>query len=131
VAATGPKQRIWLALAACLIGIGVVAAQSTLFGLLTGRSVRLSELVEPITATLVAIPYLALALAGATQRRPWLIGLALTSSLWGYALFSGVRYQWNPDGSGADIGLGWLMLASPLIFTPVVLAVHAQRERTD
>ena len=122
-------SRGWLAIAAIAIGVGVVAADSALFTLLTLRPTGFAMDVEPVNAVIVAIPYFALALVGARTLLPWCVGLALTLLLWGYGLYSGVSYQWNPDGSGADIGLGLMMMASPFIFTPIVLCVHAARRR--
>jgi hypothetical protein len=120
----------WVLTAAALaIGVSVTATEQILFSLLTGRPLVFASDVEPVVALIAAIPYLALALVGARSLLPWIIGLTLTLSLWGYALYSGVRYQWNPDGTGADIGLGLIMLASPFVFTPIVLGVHAWQRR--
>ena len=121
--------RAWLMVIALSIGVGVVAAENILFTSLTGRPLVFASDVEPVTAVLVAIPYLGLALARARRLLPWIVGLALTLALWGYALYSGVSYQWNPDGSGANIGLGLMMLASPFIISPIVLGVHALQRR--
>lgn len=123
--------RVWLVIIALSIGVGVVAAKAALFTSLTGRPLVFSWDVAPVNALLVAIPYLGLALAGATRLLPWLIGLALTLSLWGYSLYSGVRYQWNPDGSGANIGLGLMMMVSPFIILPIVLGVDAVQRRAS
>ncbi len=122
--------RVWLVIIALSIGVGVVAAKAALFTSLTGRPLVFSGDVAPVNALLVAIPYIGLALAGATRLLPWIVGLALTLSLWGYALYSGVSYQWNP-GSGANIGLGLMMLVSPFIILPVVLGVHAVQRRAS
>ena len=122
-------SRWYLLVAALLIGIGVVAVQGILFSLLTGRPLTYSSDVEPVQATIAAIPYLALAIAGARRGRPWLVGLSLTLILWGSLLYDGVSAQWYPDGSGANIGLGLIMLASPLFITPIVLGVHAAQRR--
>lgn len=122
-------SRAWLTVIALSIGVGVVAADSILFSSLTGRPMVFASDVEPINAVLVAIPYLGLAFAGAKRLLPWIVGLAMTLSLWGYALYSGVSYQWNPDGSGANIGLGLMLLASPFVISPIVLGVYALQRR--
>ena len=125
----GRMSRRWLLLVALLIGVVVVAADDFLFSVLTGRPLSFASDVEPVNALVVAIPYLVLALAGARRVPPWAVGLALTLSLWGYGLYDGVSYQWHPDGSGADIGLGLIMLASPVFITAAVLAVHFVQRR--
>lgn len=86
------------------------------FSLLTGSPLDLADewagfLFQMLIA---AAPFAFLALAGIGDRLPWLVGLGLTLALWGYALFDDVSHQWHPDGSGANIGLGLVMLASPL-----------------
>ncbi len=73
--------RWWLVAAAAGIGAGVVAAESLVFTLLTGRPASFAMDVEPVNAALIAIPYLALAMAGATRLLPWMVGLVLTLSL--------------------------------------------------
>lgn len=118
-------------LAAVAIGVAVVAAEGLLFSMLTGRPLNISRDVGPVNAALVSIPYLALALAGARTLLPWLAGLAMTLSLWGYALYSSVDRHWNPDGSGADTGVGLMMLASPILFTPLVLLVYSAQQRAS
>jgi hypothetical protein len=127
----GRMSRGWLLLAALLIGVAVVATEDILFSLLTSRALTFASDVEPANAAVVAMPYVALALAGARRWQPWALGLGLTLSLWGYFLFEGVSYQWHPDGSGANIGLGLIMLASPLFISPAVIAVHLLWLRAD
>lgn len=109
----------WLALAAIGIGIAVVALYDILFTLLTGRPIVFAMDVEPVNALIVAIPFLILAFLGARTLLPWLVGLALTLAAEAYALVDGVTYQWHPDGSGANIGLGILMI---FIVPPVISA---------
>lgn len=102
-------------LAALAIGVIVVGGSAGLFSLLTGRPLRLGAEwgVFLMQMVLAAAPFAVL--AGARTRAPWLTGLALTLALWGYVLFDGVRYQWHPDGSGANIGLGQFMIVSPFL----------------
>ncbi|MEA3045456.1 MAG: hypothetical protein QOH47_3294 [Sphingomonadales bacterium] len=117
----GPKRisGAWLALAAIGIGIAVVALYDILFTLLTGRPIGFAMDVEPVNALTIAIPFLILAFLGARTLLPWLVGLALTVAAEAYALVDGVAYQWHPDGSGANIGLGILMI---FIVPPVISA---------
>ena len=121
--------RIWLIVIALSIGVAVVAAKKFLFSSLTGRPLVFVSDVDSVNAILVAIPYLCLAFAGTKRLLPWLVGLALTLSLWCYALYSGVNYQWNSYVGGANIGLGLMMLASPFFISPIVLGVHALQRR--
>lgn len=120
----GRTSRWWLAIAAVAIGVAIVATQSLAFSFLTGRPMAFAGDVEPVQVTLVAFPFLILALLGARRWLPWLVGLVITVALWGWVLFEGVRYQWNPDGSGANIGLGLIMLASPLVITALCVLAH-------
>ena len=125
------KSRWRLAAAAVVIGIAVVAIDSLTFSLLTGRPLSFSSDVEPVNVVIVAIPYLILAALSIRQILPWLVGLAMTLSLWGYSLYGGVTYQWNPDGRGADIGMGIIMLFSPSFITGTVLGVYFLQKRAS
>jgi|GEM_PF-2531712 len=118
-------------LGAIAIGVLVVAGEAGAFSLLTGRPLNLSDQAGVFLFQMlsVAAPFGLLALAGARRALPWLAGLALTLALWGYALVEGVRYQRHPDGTGADIGLGLIMLASPLVIAAAALAAHAWQRR--
>jgi len=116
---------------ALLLGVAVAAGTAVVFQLLTGRATGLGSEAGPLTAQalLAAAPFAALALAGARRPLPWLSALALTLLLWGWFLAAGISYQWHPDGSGANIGLGLVMLASPLPIGAVGLAVHFRQKR--
>jgi hypothetical protein len=99
------------------------------FSLLTGRSLSQEWGIIAVQALLVSVPFVAVALTGTLRKAPWLVGLALTVGLWGYFLYEGVSYQWHPDGTGADIGLGLIMLASPVVITAICLGVHWLQRR--
>lgn len=62
-------------------------------------------------------PFGLLALAGVRNKVPWIVGLAMTAALWGYYFFDGIRYHFSGDRSGANIGLGLLMIVSPIIIS--------------
>lgn len=115
-----------LALAA---GPAVVAAQALAFTWLTGRPLDLGEEwgVLLFQAGMVAGPFLLLSLAGTRDKLPWLVAAFLTLALWGWVLFDGVRYQWSGDKSGANIGLGLIMLVSPFVITGVAMGLYAWR----
>jgi hypothetical protein len=57
-------------------------------------------------------PFGVLALKGVRAKLPWLVALVLTVCFWG-ALFYSVWLA-AQNQTGANIGMGWLMLASPL-----------------
>ena len=121
----------------CLIALalGPVVAIGTAvaFSLLTGRSLNLSEEwgVFAFQSLLISVPFVAVALTGTQKKAPWIVGLALTVLLWGYYLYNGVSYQWHPDGSGANIGLGLIMLISPIFITASCIGVYLwQRRKT-
>ena len=123
------KSRFLAVLLALAIAVGVVVGSAALFTLLTGRPFEFAADVLTFQLAIAAAPFLALAIIGVRNRRPWLVGLWLTLALWGYFLFEGVRYQWNPDGSGANIGLGLIMLFSPLVITPISIETHLRQQR--
>jgi hypothetical protein len=118
-------------LLAMAIGIATIVIQAGSFSLLTGRGLNLRDewLVYLVDMAFVAAPFVALALAGIKSAWPWLAGLALTLSFWGYVLYEGVSYQWHPDGSGANIGLGLLVLVSPVPIALICFAVHLAERR--
>jgi hypothetical protein len=116
---------------ALAIGPLVAGGEAIAFSLLTGRSMSEEWGVIAFQSLLVSFPFIAVALTGTIKKAPWLVGLALTLSLWGYGLYRGVSYQWHPDGSGADIGLGLIMLASPLPITAICLGIYWLQRRTS
>ena len=114
---------------ALAIGPLVAGGTAIAFSLLTGRSLNHEWGNIAVQAALVSVPFIAVALTGTLRKAPWLVGLALTVILWGYYLYEGVSYQWRPDGTGADIGLGFMMLASPVVITAICLGVHWLQRR--
>jgi hypothetical protein len=123
--------------AGCLIALalGPVFAIGTAvaFSLLTRRSLNWSEEwgVYAFQSLLVSVPFIAVAVTGTLKKAPWITGLAFTVLLWGYYLYSGVSYQWHPDGTGANIGLGLMMLISPIFITAACIGVYlGQRRKT-
>ena len=120
----------WLLIAAVLIGVLVITGVDLAFSLLTGRPFSFADGVAPFQMVLVAFPFMVLALLGARQWLPWLAGLVPTLALWGWYLFKGVNYQWHPDGSGADIGLGLILLASPLVISAICVATFVLQQRS-
>jgi hypothetical protein len=109
----------------------VVAGEALGFSALTGRPLDLAAErgVLLFQVAIVAAPFLLLALAGTRDKLPWLVAFALTLALWGYLLFDGVRYHWSGDTSGANIGLGLILLVSPLVIAGAAMAAYAWRRR--
>jgi len=135
--ATPPPAQHGLGPIGCLfgpaIGLLTVTASSLSFSLLTGRPLNLHEEwgVFLFQMLLVAAPFGMLALMDVGRWLPWLVGLALTLAFWGYYLFEGLSYQWHPDGSGANIGLGLLLLVSPFIVGIACLGANAWQRRNS
>ena len=61
---------------------------------------------------LVALPFGLLALAGVKARMPWLVAVGLTLGFW-IVFFVSVLISAR-DGTGANIGMGLIMLVSPI-----------------
>jgi hypothetical protein len=121
-------SRLWLLFAALLIGVGIVTATNIALSLLTGRPFSFFSHVGVVQMMLVAFPFVLLALLGARHWLPWIAGIVPTVALWSWILFQGVRYQRNPDGSGADIGLGLMLLGSPLVIAAICVGIFARQK---
>ena len=85
------------------------------FSVVTGADLNLSEEwgVFLFQVLLVAAPFGLLAVAGVGGRWPWGVALVLTAMFWG--IYLAVALSSRGDGTGANIGLGLLMLGSPVI----------------
>jgi len=114
--ARGQQSKLGCLLAPA-IGIAVVMAGTGAFSLMTAQSLRIGEEwpIYLVQMLLVAAPFGLLALAGAKGKAPWLAGLTMTVVFWSYYFYDGIRYQQSGDTSGANIGLGVLMLLSPIL----------------
>lgn len=112
------------------LGIGVVTVTSVTgaFSLLTGAELNLDEewSIFLFQMLLVAAPFGFLALAGVTAKAPWIAGAILTATFWGLYLADGLARR---GAGGANIGLGLLMLLSPLMIGAGAFAVHAVTRR--
>lgn len=118
-------NRLRAMFASLAIGLLVVAA-SVAIASLGGRPVQRDQLGDELPilafqAFLVAIPFLVLATAGISTRRAWIAGLGLTLALWSYYLLDALVLA--IPGRGANIGLGLVMLASPLLISLVCVAL--------
>jgi hypothetical protein len=78
---------------------------------------------------LIAIPFLLMAFLGVRGMGAWLVGLGLTVALWGYVIFD--VFSRLGDGSGTNIGMGLLLLASPiLVSTACLIAARKELRRS-
>jgi len=114
-----------------------VYLQEWLFWRVTYRPERFGE--NPIPqverAALVAIPFLILAIRvswksqfqdikKSTVLSAALLGITLNFLLYGYAFYDGYVYWRDRPGTGANIGLGILMLLSPIWISLVMFGVR-------
>ena len=102
-------------LAALAIGIMTITLVNGLLSAWTPVALNLRDEwpIYLLQAAIVAFPFVILAFFEQTSKLVWVFGLALTAAFWGYYLFDGL----NDTGEGANIGLGLLLLISPLIIT--------------
>lgn len=108
-------------LVALLIGVitaGFVAFTNTVLG---GAKIDLREewSVFHFQALIVAAPFGVLALSPVNTKATWLTAALLTALFWGLLLAVGFAQR----GTGANIGLGGLMMLSPLIIIAGAFAV--------
>jgi hypothetical protein len=97
-------------LAAIALGIAPVALCNITWVLVRGYG-SLWDDALPFQAGLAAFPFLLLTLIGTRRALPWLVGITLTALFWGLYLYRILSFD---GGGGADIGLGILMLFSPI-----------------
>ena len=111
-------------LVALLIGLGTVGGTA----LLTGASLNIRQEwgVLVFQVLFVAAPFGALATARESGRAAWLTAVALTVIFWGLMVADALVRR---GAGGADIGLGLLMLLSPLIVTGGAFAAGAVAKR--
>ena len=101
------RLRLLLTVLGLAISAIIVIGHSALYWTLTGRPWELSE--DWSNIALVAQAFVLLGLLPAKRVEPWLVALGLTVLLWGWFLYDAVDYYWRPDGSGANIGMGFLL----------------------
>lgn len=73
-----------------------------------------------LQALLAGAPFAILALIGIRSKLPWLVALFLTLCVWGLLFYSVILAA--RDGTGANIGMGWLMLVAPIIISAAAVA---------
>ncbi|TFU01033.1 hypothetical protein EUV02_11995 [Polymorphobacter arshaanensis] len=117
--------------ASLAIGLTVVAINNTVWAV--SQDFPLTELWGEATLFQVmtaSSPFLVLSIFGISACRSWIVGLSLTVALWGYYLWDTTHYK----GGGANIGLGILLLFSPVpitIASLAALATYGNRRAAD
>ena len=111
--------------AALAIGVSAVTVFNILFSLLTDSSLNVRDemAVFILQIVMVSSPFVLLAVLGIGNRKSWLVGILLTTAFWGYYFLD--AFLKRGDGTGVNIGLALLMLASPLIIA--IASVFAAR----
>lgn len=118
-----------LAVLALAIGALTILVVVGLAVLVAGRAPPVDEVpIFLILILVVSAPFLLLALLNVRSGSPWVTGIALTALFWGLLLIDGIARA--GDGSGANIGLGIIMLLSPIIISAFCLFVVRQNERS-
>jgi hypothetical protein len=118
-----------LGLMAILIGVCTVALELTTLYVDNPSSILwVDELpIIIIQIGFVAAPFLILAAMGESQKTPWLLGLGLTFSLWGFYLYDGLSRR--GDGTGVNLGLVLVMLVSPILISIACVSVALRHRR--
>ncbi|PTS84742.1 hypothetical protein DBR17_07370 [Sphingomonas sp. HMWF008] len=83
---------------------------------------------------LTSVPFVLLALSGASSKRGWLTALILTCVCWGMFALDGQRFASGGEGGGANIGLGILLLFGPFVIAIASFLANAtvrKREGAD
>jgi hypothetical protein len=109
------------------IGLLVVASCNTVWATATGAPIgTMWRENSAVQVVLAGLPYFVLAVCGIGARRAWIVALILTAAFWGYYLWDIIHYA----GVGANIGIGILMMASPIAVTASgLLAASIGRNR--
>ena len=126
-----PGSRLPLFLLAVAIGILTTAADVGTSSIVTGRHLDAGGTYASylMQVAMIAAPFFLLALLNVRARGPWLLAFALTVSIWGYALYDGLRFQSSGGRPGANIGLGLVLFASPILISLVCLVTGLRGRR--
>jgi hypothetical protein len=113
------------------IGLVTVVVNAGAFSEITGNPLNLAEewSVFLFQILLAAAPFGLLAYFGVRDRSAWVLGIGLTAILWGYYLYDGIRYQLSGDTSGVNMGLAFLLMASPIFISIACFALAAWKRR--
>lgn len=126
-----PKRAANGFVAALTIGLTVVGICNTVWAIAGDFPIMtLWDEASVGQVLLASFPYLFLSICGISARRPWIAGLCLTAAFWGYYLWDITHYE----GGGANIGLGIVMIFSPIPITAgslLALATLSDGRRAD
>jgi hypothetical protein len=99
----------------CSVALALVFLPGVVLSVLTGPLPGEEWPFALFYGLLLAVPFAYLALDGTRHWLPWLVATLLTALSWG-ALSASVISSAR-DQTGANIGMGLLMLASPVVIT--------------
>lgn len=118
------RSTLFLLIMAIAIGIFVVATVNGILWLFGGVEYHMKSYIWLFSVDIatVSAPFILLALLHIHSKQAWLMGMAMTLLLWGYYLFDGLRGD-TEGNVGANIGLGLIILVSPVIISLVCLVV--------
>lgn len=125
------RTRLLLLAVAISIGACITVGQDLIHAAATDYPLRLGESwrIWVFQTTWAAMPFMALAVLGITNRWPWIVGLTLTLLLWGFFIYDTVS-NWE-TGRGANIGLGLILILSPGVIMVACLITAWKTETRD
>jgi hypothetical protein len=117
----------YLLVVAASIGTVTVTVCNGLFAIIAGADLNLTDEwgVFLFQIMIVSIPFVLMAFAGIHSLKPWLVGCLLTAAFWGYYFYVGISSR--GDNTGANIGLGLLMLVSPILISGACIFIARWR----
>jgi hypothetical protein len=78
---------------------------------------------------LTGLPFFALAGCAEQRGKFWIAATALTSALWAYAVWQVRHDSLTGYAGGANIGLGLIMIAAPIVIAAIVTAASLESQR--
>ncbi len=129
---TYPRRALTGLAFALIIGVTVVAVSNIASAVV--RDFPLTTLWDDASISQIAIAsaaFMLLALLGISAPRPWIVALFITVGLWAFYVYGITRPY---EGGGANIGLGILMMFSPLpiaVTSLLSLVISAYRRKAD
>lgn len=132
------RRKVRLVALAALLGVGTVVLSNIAVSVVIGRPVLDTNYVTvadlAITTILqsvfAALPMAVLAARGDTRRAMWVTAVLLTGVSWTYYVWQVWRDSLSGFESGANIGLGLIMLTAPFAILLVLKGVSMLEKRT-